>query len=56
MVPCTSSLSTIALEEKSFIMTQNIQSHYDVMIEIDSIFEEILPTKLCMQFLYLNFI
>ena len=47
MVPFTSSLSTIALEQQSFITTQDIQSHYDVMTEIDSIFEEILPTKLC---------
>jgi len=56
MVTFNSSLPAIALEQQSFITTQNIQSHYDVMTEIDSIFEEILPIKFCIQFLSLNFI
>jgi hypothetical protein len=56
MVPFTSPLSAIALEQQSFITTQNIQSDYEVMTEINSIFEEILPKKVYMQFSSLIFI
>lgn len=55
MVPFASSLSAIALEQQSLITTQNIQSHYGVMTEIDSIFEEIPSTKILYAVFVFNF-